>query len=157
MQDFKHFFYEKTLGEEKMSNIDKLQAALDVAGVEPTIGSFADGANAVISALRAGKAAVAGEKDEAKEHIINMGISAVSLIPFADVIKLLKLRKLGKKPVKAAVAAGKHLKQAGAGLKQARAATSASQLTGGSETDMRAAGQVYGQSVQKNNLPRQIK
>jgi len=72
--------------------IDKLQGALDIAGFEPSFGSFADAGNAVISGLRA---ALAKEPDERKRHLINMGISAVSLIPFADVVKVLKLRKLG--------------------------------------------------------------
>jgi len=72
--------------------IDKLQGALDVAGFEPSFGSFADIGNSLISGLRA---SLAKETDERKRHLINAGISAVSLIPFADVIKVLKLRKLG--------------------------------------------------------------
>jgi hypothetical protein len=72
--------------------IDKLQGALDIIGFEPTFGTAADASNTVISGLRA---ALAKEPDERKRHIINAGISAVSLLPFADVIKVLKLRKLG--------------------------------------------------------------
>ena len=72
--------------------IDKLQGALDIIGFEPTLGTAADATNTVISGLRA---ALAKEPDERKRHIINAGISAVSLLPFADVIKVLKLRKLG--------------------------------------------------------------
>lgn len=74
--------------------IDKLQGALDVVGFIPGmgVGEVADASNTVISGLRA---ALAKEPDERKRHIINAGISAVSLLPFADVIKVLKLRKLG--------------------------------------------------------------
>ncbi len=74
--------------------IDKLQGALDVVGFIPFLaaGEVADASNTVISGLRA---ALAKEPDERKRHIINAGISAVSLLPFADVIKVLKLRKLG--------------------------------------------------------------
>lgn len=74
--------------------IDKLQGALDAIGFIPGMGAgeVADASNTVISGLRA---ALAKEPDERKRHIINAGISAVSLLPFADVIKVLKLRKLG--------------------------------------------------------------
>ena len=74
--------------------IDKLQGALDVVGFIPGVGvgEVADASNTVISGLRA---ALAKEPDERKRHIINAGISAISLLPFADVIKVLKLRKLG--------------------------------------------------------------
>lgn len=73
--------------------IDKIQTALDVAGFEPTIGTVADGANAIISGLRA---ALATEKDEKKKHLINAGISAASMIPGGDVAKLAKLSKGSK-------------------------------------------------------------
>ena len=72
------------------SSINSLQTALDIVWFEPTAWSFADATNIVISVLRS---ALADEKDEQKKHLINAGISAISLIPFADVIKLLKLRK----------------------------------------------------------------
>ena len=81
--------------------INALQAALDVIGFEPTFGTFADGANVIISGLRAG---LSKTTDERKKHIINAGISAISLIPFADIIKVLKLRKA--KPIARAVVAG---------------------------------------------------
>jgi len=68
--------------------IDKLQAALDVAGLEPTIGTGADAVNTAISALRA---IAAKEPDDRNKHIINAGISAISLIPFGDVAKMLKI------------------------------------------------------------------
>ena len=72
------------------SVIDKLQGALDIIGFEPTLGTAADIANTAISGLRA---ALANEPDERKRHLINAGISAASMIPAADLIKVLKLRK----------------------------------------------------------------
>lgn len=81
------------------TKLDDLQLALDVAGLEPTIGTAADGANVVISLLRAAKEK---ESDAKKKHLLDAGISAVSMIPFADVVKLLKLRKLRKVAVKGA-------------------------------------------------------
>lgn len=96
---------ELSIVEEKV--IDKIQTALDIAGFEPTIGTAADGANSIISLLRA---AASKEKDKRKEHLINAGISAISLIPFADVIKLLKLRKLGKPATKAGIRGARALK-----------------------------------------------
>ena len=75
---------------ENSTTVDKIQTALDVAGFEPTLGTAADAANTIISGLRA---ALSKESDERKKHIINAGISAISMIPFADVIKILKLRK----------------------------------------------------------------
>ncbi len=59
--------YEVYLGESKL---DKLQLALDVAGIEPTVGTAADIANAVISGLRLGAAAARKDGDAAKEHAI---------------------------------------------------------------------------------------
>ena len=77
----------------KWNNWDKLQLGLDVAGIEPTVGTIADGANVVISVVRGLNAAYEGERDQTKRHAINAAISAVSLIPFGDVAKLLKLRQ----------------------------------------------------------------
>jgi hypothetical protein len=100
-KDSKNFlsFKEYYFLTENSNTVDKIQAALDVAGFEPTIGTTADATNAVISGLRA---ALSKESDERKKHIINAGISAVSMIPFADVIKILKLRKF--KPMASFVA-----------------------------------------------------
>jgi hypothetical protein len=125
--------------EEKSSKLDKLQLALDVAGIEPTVGTVADGANAIISALRLAGAAARKDKDAAKEHAINMGISAVSLIPFGDVVKLAKLRKL-RKPL---VTGAKKVKQAGVAAKADRAVHSRQKLMGDEEED---------QQVQKNTV-----
>lgn len=105
----------------KRNAIDNLQLALDVIGLDPIfqVGTTADLVNFVISGLRSGLALAKEENDIAKEHAINAGISAISLIPFADVIKILKLRKLGKlsKPAtKLAVAGGRAAK--GYGIKK---------------------------------------
>jgi len=94
MQTFKQYLEEK-------NKLDQIQAALDIAGFEPTVGTAADATNTIISGLRA---ALAKEPDERKKHIINAGISAVSVIPFADVIKILKLRK--HKPIAKLAIAG---------------------------------------------------
>ena len=94
--------------------LNKIQLALDVAGLEPTIGTFADGSNSLISLLRA---AASKEKDSRKQHLINAGISAISLIPFADVIKLLKLRRLSKPATKAAIKGIRGVKTASKGYK----------------------------------------
>ena len=81
---------------EKITKIvDGLQIALDVLGFEPTIvGTTADGTNALISLLRA---ALAEEDDERKRHKLNAAISLASMIPFADIIKFLKLARPLKK------------------------------------------------------------
>lgn len=69
---------------------DKIQVALDVAGLSPELfGTSADAANVAISLLRAARAE---DKDTRNQHLINAGISAISLVPFADVVKLLKNR-----------------------------------------------------------------
>jgi len=74
----------------KTQGIDKVQVALDIIGLEQTVGWVADGTNSVISLFRA---LADREKDATKKHLFNAAISAVSMIPFADVVKLLKLRK----------------------------------------------------------------
>lgn len=88
--------------------IDDVQIALDIAGLEPTIGTAADAANGIISVLRAAMAKTSDEKDK---HLINAGISAVSMIPFADIIKLLKVRKLGNSATRLAVNSARGIKQ----------------------------------------------
>jgi hypothetical protein len=93
--------------------IDAIQAALDVAGIEPTYGTIADAANVAISGLRA---ALTKEKDQRKRHIINAGLSAISLIPFADVIKILKLRR-SHTATRAAIKGARALKTASRGLR----------------------------------------
>ena len=87
-----------------MNKLDTVQVALDVAGIEPTVGTAADGTNAVISLLRA---AAADERDSKKKHLINAGISAISMVPFADVVKIFKFKPARKLAVKGARAAKK--------------------------------------------------
>ena len=103
MQTFKEYYSVAKLptDQAKKSNLlDTIQTALDVAGFEPTIGTGADAINVVISGLRA---AAAKETDEKKKHLINAGISAISLIPFADLIKVTKLRHVSKPLARAAI------------------------------------------------------
>jgi hypothetical protein len=95
------------------SALNKIQTALDVAGFEPTIGTGADALNVIISGLRA---AYSKTTDERKKHTINAGISAISLIPFADIIKILKLRK-SKPLARYAISGAKNLKTTGQTLK----------------------------------------
>lgn len=91
------------------SAIDAVQAALDIAGVVPAVGAPADAANTLISLFRS---ALAKTTDERKRHILNAGISAIAMIPFAGLINLLKLRKV--RPVaKLAVQGARKLKTYG--------------------------------------------
>ena len=124
MKTFKEYYIEEAGGK-----LDKLQLALDVAGIEPSVGTIADGANAIISGLRLAAAVARKDNDAAKEHAINAGISAVSLIPFADVVKVVKLRKL-RKPV---LHAAKGIKNAGKVAHVARAGQSGERLSGDEE------------------------
>ena len=63
MKTFKEYYIE-----EESSKLDKLQLALDVAGIEPTVGTVADGTNAIISALRLAKqAGLAAKADRATQ------------------------------------------------------------------------------------------
>lgn len=84
------------VSEEKNNALDSVQAALDVIGFEPTVGSLADTTNSLISLMRA---ALSKESDQRKKHLINAGISAVSMLPFADVAKLFKYRPARKAAV----------------------------------------------------------
>ena len=103
MQTFKEYYSASKPSVEltrKHNLLDTIQIALDVAGFEPTIGTSADAINVMISSLRA---AAAKEPDERKKHLINAGISVISLIPFADIIKFIKLRHLNKPITRAAI------------------------------------------------------
>jgi len=120
---------------DRMTPLDKLQATLDIAGVSPElVGTGADAVNIVISLGRFLYNTLKGEKDEMKRHIINAGLSAISLIPFADVVKVLKLRtlaragKAGKLVAQAGVKGLKSAKVAGVAAKSARALKSQSEL-----------------------------
>jgi len=121
----------------KKGYLDIIQNALDVAGFEPSIGTGADAVNAVISGVRA---AAAKEPDQRKKHLMNAGISAISLIPFADFVKLAKLRPARKMLTKGA----KGVKKAGLTAKQDRALKSAEELA--LPTENYADGKVKGKS-----------
>jgi hypothetical protein len=107
MHTFQQFF-------EEQNNLDKVQAALDIIGFDPIVGTAADATNTVISSLRA---ALSEETDERKKHIINAGISAISMIPFADVIKVAKLHKVNHTVAKAAVKGARAVKDYGKTMK----------------------------------------
>jgi hypothetical protein len=127
--------------------INALQAALDIIGFEPTVGTFADGANVIISGLRAG---LSKTTDERKKHIINAGISAISLIPFADIIKVLKLRKA--KPIaRAAVAGARQIKKFGKTTQASNRFSNQPELSGVTE------GKTIHDPVRPGILKRQIK
>ena len=120
---------------DRMTPVDKLQAALDIIGIEPTVGIAADAANIIISLGRLFLNALKGEKSEIKRHAINAAISAVSLIPAADIVKVLKLRtlartgKVGKAAAKAGVGALKQAKVVGKTAKAVRAGDSSVKLS----------------------------
>ena len=121
---------------DRMTPVDKLQAALDIIGLDPTqtAGLVADSANLIISLGRFLFNALRGEKSEVKRHAINAAISAISLIPGADIVKVLKLRtlarsgKVGKAAAQAGVGALKQAKVVGKTAKAVRAGSSAAKL-----------------------------
>lgn len=94
-------------------NLNKIQAALDIAGFVPTIGNVADALNVIVSGLRA---AYSNTTDERKKHIINAGISAIFLVPFANIISFFGLRK-NKPLARYAISGAKNLKTTGQNLK----------------------------------------
>lgn len=103
MQTFKEFHAATKLPvdlQKKRNRLDTIQAALDIAGFEPSIGTGADVINVIISGLRA---AASKESDERKRHLLNAGISAISLVPFADVIKIIKLKHISRPLTRAAI------------------------------------------------------
>lgn len=79
--------------------LDTIQSMLDIAGIEPSVGTIADLSNVVISLIRAAKDT---NKDERKSHLFDATISAISTIPMADFVKLLKIRKYRKLAAKGA-------------------------------------------------------
>ena len=111
----------------RMDSIDKIQLALDIAGIEPSVGTIADAANIVISLGRMLNNARKKQTSEVKRHAINAGISAISLIPLGDVAKLLKIRtlarkgKIGKAAAKASISGLRSAKTGLAAVKQDRA------------------------------------
>ena len=91
--------HDAIITEDSQALLNTLQTALDIAGLEPTIGTGADAVNALVSGLRA---AASKTSDERNKHLINAGISAISMIPFADVVKVLKYKPARKLAVKGA-------------------------------------------------------
>jgi hypothetical protein len=91
--------HDQIITEDSQDLLNTLQTALDIAGLEPTIGTGADALNSIISGFRAAQSKTSDEK---KKHLINAGISAISMIPFADVVKLLKNKPARKLAVKGA-------------------------------------------------------
>ena len=89
--------------------LDQLQQGLDIAGLEPTAGTFADITNVGISG---GRALV--DKGRRGEHIKNALISLTSMMPFGDIAKLLKNRGMR--------GAAKQTIQAGRGMRTAATA-----------------------------------
>ena len=121
---------------DRMTPMDKFQAALDIIGLDPsqTAGLVADSANLIISIGRFLFNALRGEKSEVKRHAINAAISAISIIPGADIVKVLKLRtlartgKAGKAAAKAGVGALRQAKVVGKTAKAVRAGDSGAKL-----------------------------
>src|SRR5690348_3650498 len=73
--------------QEKFANaVNMLQTALDVAGIADPTG-IADGTNGVIYLIRA-----AADRQHWQSHLTNALISFVSMIPFGDLVKLLKAK-----------------------------------------------------------------
>lgn len=103
---------------DKQVALDALQATLDVAGIEPSYGTVADGVNALISAGRA-----FADPYRRGEHLSNTLINIISMIPMADIVKLLKLNKMrgtARGVTKAGQIFGKPIQDAARSLKQDR-------------------------------------
>lgn len=84
---------DEIISEDSQDLVNTLQTALDIAGLEPTVGTGADALNSVISGLRA---AASKTPDERNKNLINAGLSAISMIPLGDVAKFLKYRPAKK-------------------------------------------------------------
>lgn len=117
---------EEQMGPSKMQTksseaLDTIQTALDVAGIEPTIGTAADIGNGLISLFRA---AMAKESDQRKKHLLNAAISAVSVIPGGDIAKALKAHKITRPLAKVAIKGAKLARN----FRQGRAKAGAAEL-----------------------------
>lgn len=66
--------------ETRSAALDWVQAGLDIAGLIPLVGEFADGANAAIYGLRAAASTDPGVQ---KDLMVDAGLSAAATIPFA--------------------------------------------------------------------------
>ena len=104
--------------------LDTVQTALDVVGVMDPVSPFgtgADVANGVISLIRA---ALSKESDQAKRHLLNAAISAVSVIPAGDLAKALKTRKITRPLAKGTIKVAKAMRN----FRRSRAAKGAAEL-----------------------------
>jgi hypothetical protein len=108
---------------ESSEALDTVQTALDIVGIDPTYGTFADIGNGVISLIRA---ALSKEKDQTKRHLLNAAISAVSVIPAGDLAKLLKGRKFTRPLAKGTIKVAKAMRD----FRKGRAAKGAAELLG---------------------------
>lgn len=72
--------------------LDRIQAALDAAGLSmKALGTGTNAANVAISLLRA---ASTKNSDKRKKYLIDAGIVALTHLPVADLVRLLKNRKM---------------------------------------------------------------
>jgi len=95
-----------------------LKLALDVWGLEPTTGWVGDAASGTISLGQAIYKGLSGKPGMAN-HLVDAAISAVSIIPFGDVVKLIKL----KYGTKYAMIAAKHAREIKTAASMARQRT----------------------------------
>ncbi len=95
--------------------LDQLQQGLDIIGLEPSAGTFADITNVGISGGRAW-----ADPERRVEHIKNLLISLASIIPFGDIAKLLKGRGM-RSATKGALKGGRRIRTAAQTAKAQRA------------------------------------
>jgi hypothetical protein len=94
---------------------DALHLALDAGGIADPTG-IVDGTNGVLYLLRA-----VAQKERWPEHVKNALISFVSIIPFGDLVKLVKAKK-GIQWAKTAATGARAVKTAGANARAGRMA-----------------------------------
>lgn len=92
---FKEYFNECELYEAQGQNVEygleALKLALDTWGLEPTTGWIGDASSGTISLGQAIYKGLAG-KPGAANHMTDAAISAISIVPFGDIVKLLKFK-----------------------------------------------------------------
>lgn len=109
--------------------LDVLKLALDVWGLEPTTGWIGDAASGMISLSQAVYKAMRG-KPGAGQHAVDAVISLISMVPFGDVVKLLKLR-YGPKYAQLALRFARPLKTLATSSKTGMTANRTSTVIGG--------------------------
>ena len=120
--------------------LDAAQTGLTAAGMVPLIGNVADAVNTGVSGARMGYAKYKGDKKGVKEHGINMGINAASMIPGAGLavggaklvntaVKGTKLAQKGANLVKNAKKAEKVMTTAYKGNKAGKVTNTTKKLT----------------------------